>query len=141
MIVEARGHPNVTAKHPSTFEITRESDIGVSATCVVGVGSAVGARHLPRSFKSYLRNGGTVRVVLVAGDVRDEVVGRGDPRMSFDDPVSMVFRRSDYVDGRTVLVGCDKGAGDLSRELVERLRRGAPLRVELSPVGNSLFKS
>ncbi len=80
-------------------------------------------------------------MVLVAGDVRDEVVGRGDPRMSFDDPVSMVFRRSDYVDGRTVLVGCDKGAGDLSRELVERLRRGAPLRVELSPVGNSLFKS
>ncbi len=77
-------------------------------------------------------------MVLVAEDVRDEVVGRGDPRMSFEDPVGMVFRRSDYVDGRTVLVDCDKGAGDLNRELVERLRRGAPLMLRLSPAEDSL---
>jgi len=139
VIVEASGHPNVTARHPSTFEVTRESGIGAGATCVIGVGSAVGARHLPRSFKSYLRNGGTVRVVLVAGGVRDEVTGKGDPRMSFEDPTGMVFRRSDYVDGRTVLVNCDKGAGDLSRELVERLRGGARLRVKFVPVEDSLF--
>ncbi len=108
---------------------------------MIGVGAGIGARHLPRPFKSYLRNGGRVRVVLVAGDAVDVVEGEGDPKMSFDDPVGMVFRRSDYVDGRTVLVRCDKGASDLDRRLVENLRRGEALEVRLEARGISFYDS
>ncbi|MHC1581003.1 MAG: DUF371 domain-containing protein, partial [Methanopyraceae archaeon] len=87
-------------------------------------------------FKRALRSGARVEVELRSGDLRDRVVGRGDPRLKLSDEVSMVFRRSDYVDERTVLVRCDKAARDLDRRLVRRLRDpDAVLEVRLRVLG------
>ncbi|MFX0107142.1 MAG: DUF371 domain-containing protein, partial [Candidatus Hodarchaeota archaeon] len=42
--------------------------------------------------------------------------------LTYDDAVSMVARRSTCVCGRTLMVGADKAASDLSREFISMLR-------------------
>jgi len=41
----------------------------------------------------------------------------------------MVFRKSEYVDDRTVVVRSNKAAYDINREIIERLASGAILEV------------
>ncbi len=130
--IRARGHENVTGRHRSTFEITKDPEIGPTADCIIGVRADRACADLPEEFKRALRAGARVEVTLEAGGVRDRAVGRGDPSLKLSDERSMVFRRSDYVDERTVLVRCDKAARDLDRELIERLRDpGTVLEVRL----------
>lgn len=133
-VFEARGHVNVRASHRSTFEVTREDYLTPRGDCIVGVSSEAAAADLPGWLKDWLRRGGAVVVVLEAGGIVDAVAGRGDPRMTFEDRVRMVFRRSDYVGPETVLVGASKAARGLRRDLVEALRRGERLRVAIAPL-------
>ena len=37
--LQAKGHKNVTSHHKSTFEITKDPEIGPTADCIVGTGA------------------------------------------------------------------------------------------------------
>ncbi|MEM4523515.1 MAG: DUF371 domain-containing protein, partial [Archaeoglobaceae archaeon] len=49
MIFEVRafGHPNITAKHPSTVEVTKDPEISKRADCVIGVKADKSISDLP----------------------------------------------------------------------------------------------
>jgi Uncharacterized protein conserved in archaea len=49
--------------------------------------------------------------------------------MTFDHPTDLVWRRSDFVCGRTIGVGSDYVARTLPRELIEILSGGAEMSV------------
>lgn len=133
-VFKAKGHANVRATHRTTFEVTREDYLTPRGDCIIGVSSEVAAAHLPGWLKDWLRSGGPVVVVLSSGGHVDAVTGWGDPRMTLDDPVRMVFRRSNYVGPETVVVRASKAARDLDRGLVEALRRGGELVVAIAPL-------
>ncbi|WP_457619509.1 DUF371 domain-containing protein [Methanopyrus sp.] len=120
--LEARGHENVTGRHRSTFEVTKDPEIGPTADCIIGVRADTACADLPEDFKLVLRRRARVEVILRAGGAEDRVVGVGHPKMTLRDGRSMVFRTSDYIDDRTVLVECDKAARDLSRDLIRALK-------------------
>ena len=67
-----RGHPNVTATHDKTLELTRDAEISRRATCVVGVASEHDDRAL-------LALRGTVEVALECDGVRDEFTATISP--------------------------------------------------------------
>ena len=133
-VFEARGHENVRATHRTTFEVTKEDYLTPRGDCIIGVSSEAAAADLPGWLKEWLRGGGAVVVVLEAGGVVDAVVGWGDPRMTFEDRVRMVFRRSDYVGPETVVVRASKSARGIRRDLVEALRNGSRLRLAIAPL-------
>jgi hypothetical protein len=54
----------------------------------------------------------------------DTVQGWGSSKMTFEDRRSMVFRVSDFVCGRTVMINADKAARNLDRGLIEALAAG-----------------
>ncbi|WP_456481648.1 DUF371 domain-containing protein [Methanopyrus sp.] len=122
VVLKARGHENVTGRHRSTFEVTKDPEIGPTADCIIGVRADKACADLPRDFKLMLRRGARVEVILRAGGAEDRVLGVGHPRMTLRDDRSMVFRTSDYVDDRTVLINCDKAARDLDRGLIRALK-------------------
>lgn len=127
-VVVAKGHPNVRALHETTLEITRDEHLTSRGDCIVGVGASKGAAALSERLKAILRSpGSTAYLVIEAGELREIVRGSGDPRLTLSDERSMVFRKSSYVDGRTVIVRADKAAADLDRALVEELKREARL--------------
>lgn len=130
---KAKGHPNVKATHKTTLEITREDYLTPRGDCIIGVSSEMGARDLPGWFKEAAKSREAVIVmVLCSGEICDSIAGRGDPRLTFGDPDRIVARKSEYVDGKTLMVKASKSARDIRRDLVEALRKGSPLEVYLT---------
>lgn len=132
VVFNARGHVNVRATHRSTFEITKEHSLTPRGDCIIGVSSELAAADLPEWLREDARKGSLIIAVLEAGGYYDVVVGRGDERMTMDDPVRMVFRRSAYVGPETVMVQANKAAYDLDRRLVQALASGSQLRVAIT---------
>lgn len=120
-IIRCRGHENVKATHRSTLEITREDFLTPRGDCIICVSADKALSDLSEDFKEALRRGAKLRVVIRAGDVADELIAQGNPDLKLESPISMVIRKSDYVDGRTLAIRANKAAKDISRELVELL--------------------
>ena len=119
-VVEAFGHLNVRAKNRTTFEVTKDDHLTRRGDCIIAVSATKGARDLNEEFKQLARAGeAKISVVLEVGEIRETVVGRGDPKLTLSHASDLVVRKSYYVCDRTLMVGADKAATDLSRELVK----------------------
>jgi 16S rRNA (cytidine1402-2'-O)-methyltransferase len=107
-----RGHPNVTATHDKTLELTRDGDVSRRATCVVGVASDHDDRAL-------LALRGRVEVTLGCEGARDSFTATMSPFFLGD--ASLVFRRGPGLRGRTVAFDASRTAATLDRALVGKL--------------------
>ncbi len=129
-MVVARGHPNVKALHPTTLEVTKEEHLTPRGDCIVGVAADKAAADLNPRLKCLLRDPNTVVLVLLrAKKYVDVLLARGDSRLTLTSNVSIVVRKSRYVDGRTVAIRSSKAACDLSRSLTRALTK--PIRLEV----------
>ncbi|WP_048152688.1 DUF371 domain-containing protein [Palaeococcus ferrophilus] len=117
------GHENVRATHRSTLEFTKEDYLTPRGDCILCIKADKGMDDLSEEFKRALREGRRLRIVIRAGDIEDEVIAWGDERLILSHPLSMVVRKSEYVDGRTLALRANKAAKDIRRDLVELLKR------------------
>ncbi len=119
----AYGHHNVKATHPSTLEITTENYLTERGDCIVAVKSEMSCRSLPTQVKEAIRNDKSiVEIELKCGDLIDKITARGSRNLTLSSDVSIVIRKSDYIDGRTLCIKADKAASDLSRKLIALLK-------------------
>lgn len=119
----AQGHRNVLAKHPTTFEITKDSELTRRGDCVIAVNATKGLREMSAEFKKLCRNDQTRIVVeLHAAGIIEVIEGKGSPRLVLDHPTEMVGRKSSYTSGRTFMIHADRAACDMDRTLVSVLR-------------------
>lgn len=131
-IIRARGHEHVSARHGSTLEVTTDDFLTPAGDCIVGIEADRAPTDLDPGFVAACRDASArIVAVLEAGGRRSVVRGRGDPALTFEDERGAVLRTSDYVDDRTVMVGADRAASDLERDLVRALSAGSPLRMTL----------
>jgi len=131
-VVRCRGHPNVRALHPTTFEVTRDAELTPAGDCVIGIAAKRGAIDLSSQFRSLLaREGSSLVTRLRCGDLCVEVHAEGSPGLSLDHPHDLVWRRSSFTCGRTIGVRSDYTAATLPRELIARLAEGEEMIVEL----------
>jgi hypothetical protein len=131
--VRARGHEHVQATHASTFEVTTDDYLTPAGDCILGVEADRAPADFADAFVAACRDpAATVTATIEAGGYREQVVGRGHPELTFDSDRSAVCRTSDYVDGRTVLVGAGRAAADLDRDLVAALSGGAACEFTLA---------
>jgi hypothetical protein len=131
-VVHGMGHPRVTAQHPSTFEVTRAGEISAAADCIIAVGADKGAASLSEEFKkAAARDDAFITCTIESGGFRDTVTGWGSEEMTFTVEDSVVFRVSNYVCGRTVMIYADKPAAGLDRNLIKALRAENKAVIEL----------
>jgi len=121
-VVMARGHPRVTAEHQTTLMFTKDREVGFKGDCIVGVLADKGAVGLHEELKSALKSGAAVKITIEAGGEMEEVRAFGHPLLTLRHPKDLVIRKSRFTCGRTLAVGADKAAMDLSRALVVKLR-------------------
>ena len=117
----ARGHPNVTGTHRTTLEFTHHTDLGPQGDCILGVGVSLSPAGFSKETKAAIRAGRHFRLEIEAAGFMDVLHGTGHHDLSLDDNEEMVFRKSPFTSGRTVLVHCDKAVMDLDRALVASL--------------------
>ncbi|AEG17583.1 DUF371 domain-containing protein [Methanobacterium paludis] len=126
----AKGHPNVTSKHKTTFEVTKDLDMGIRADCIIGVSSGIKMDDFPEEIKEVIKNENTViKILLETENAADEITGYGHPELTLDHPTDMVCRKSEFKCNRTLMIKADKAACDLKKDLINDLSKGKSLKV------------
>ncbi|UNQ74254.1 DUF371 domain-containing protein [Infirmifilum sp. NZ] len=122
--LKAFGHPNVKAFHATTLEITRDNDLTPRGDCILAVSATKSAFDLSKDLKDSLRRGDWLVMILAIPDtdLYDYMIARGSCSLTFTDRRSLVVRKSDYIDGRTIAVKSTKAAKDIKREIISMLR-------------------
>ena len=119
----AYGHKNLQGSHKTTLELTSESFLTRQGTCIIGIKSGMTLNRLGDDIKALARKENTrICLSLMLDGMMEEIVGRGSPGLTYMNEVSMVVRTSFFECDRTLMVGADKAAADLSREFIDRLR-------------------
>ncbi len=131
-IFYAKGHPNVTSAHKSTFEVTMDKEIGIRADCIIGVSSRSKLEDFPEELKDAIKNKNSViKIQLETENGFDEITGYGHPELTLEHPTDMVCRKSEFKCSRTLMIKADKAAIDLDRELINDLREREELKVKI----------
>jgi len=133
-VIHASGHENITAKHRTTFEITKDSEITKRADCIIAVSADRGASDLSRQFKKAASRPDAIIVVdLWAGEMHERIIGRGHPNLRFEHPTDLVGRTSSYTCARTLMIRADKAAFHLDREFVKEIQhRDMRIKIQLT---------
>ena len=128
----ARGHENVTSRHKSTFEITKDSELTLNGDCIVGVDMDKSMLDFPSEFKDKIADSNTSIIVeLKTQNGHDEIVGHGHEDLTLTHPSDIVIRKSDFTCPRTLMIGVDKAARDLDENLICYLKNGKIMDVTI----------
>lgn len=130
--IKTKGHRNVSSLHKSTFEITRDVEIGPTADCIIGVDMDRTMLNFPQEFKDKIADSNTkIKVILDTENGHDEITGFGHEDLTLTHPTDIVCRTSDYTCSRTLMVKADKAARDLDENLVEDLKNEKIMEVTI----------
>lgn len=130
--IKAQGHENVTAKHETTFEITKEDYLTKRGDCIIGIKADKSMRDFSEEFKRKLRKKNTkLEIILCCDNIKEKIIAYGHPKLSFKHSQDMVVRKSNFICDRTLAIKADKSARELKRELIEKLKQGKELQVKL----------
>ena len=131
--IHAVGHPNVSARHKTTFEITKESRLTPQGDCIIAITADRGLTDFSEEFLKTLKNDkATLEIKMACCGIEENITAHGHPDLSFTNHEEMVVRKSSYICGRTLAVRADKASCDLRRDFVKKLREGNSLSVELT---------
>ena len=132
-VIHARGHEHVSAEHASTFEVTTDDWLTPAGDCILAVEADRAPAAFDPAFVAACQDAdATITATIEVADRSQTITGRGHPDLTFENDRSMVGRTSDYVDDRTIAVGCDAAAADVDRTLIEALADGADLECVLA---------
>jgi hypothetical protein len=122
--VVASGHTNILATHPATIMFTKDKDLSETGDCIVAVATDKAVADLSQQFKDALRKPNAKLTITIEVDsLQEQIIAFGSPKLILTHSTDMVIRKSNYVCSRTLAIHADKAASDLSRELVQKLKR------------------
>ena len=128
----SKGHRNVTSLHKSTFEVTKDVEIGPTADSIVGTSADKSMLDFPEEFKDKIADSNTkVTVTLDTENGHDEINGFGHEDLTLTHPTDIVCRKSDFTCSRTLMINADKAAKDLDSGLIEDLKNGKIMEVTI----------
>lgn len=122
-IIEAFGHENIQAVHPTTLMFTKEKHLSSTGDCIIAVAANKALADLTQTFKDTLRKPNSkLTIIIEAGGVTEQIKSSGSPRLMLTHPTDTVVRTSSYLSDRTLAIDADKSSNDLSRRLIEKLK-------------------
>ena len=121
-IIHCRGHPLVLGTHPTTFEVTGESNLTRNGNCIIGIAADKGCAGLSVPFKNVLsHDDARLLTRLMCGEIEVEIHSRGSSQLPLTHPTDLVWRRSMFICGRTIGIQSDKVAAMLPAELIKNM--------------------
>ena len=130
--LKTKGHKNVTSHHKSTFEITKDVEIGPTADCIIGTDADKSMLNFPQEFKDRIADSNTkITVILDTENGHDEITGFGHEDLTLTHPTDIVCRTSDFTCSRTLMIKADKAAKDIDLKLIEDLKNEKVMEVTI----------
>ncbi|HUO41938.1 MAG TPA: DUF371 domain-containing protein [Methylomirabilota bacterium] len=124
--LSARGHPNITATHPTTIEITKSVSLTKKGDCIIAVEATKGLTDLSRDFRRMCMNDKSRIVVeLNVSGIVERITGTGSHLLTLTHERDLVIRKSTYPSDRTLMINADKAASDLRRQFIQRVKSTA----------------
>ncbi len=133
----AQGHENISAKHKTTLEVTKEGKLTPRGDCIIGVNADKSVSDIPDNLRLLLKKGLKFEIEITLPDygLMDTLTGYGSEKLILSHPTDVVVRKSRYICPRTLLVSSNKAARDINREIVEMLKdRKTEIVVTLRPL-------
>ena len=120
--IYAYGHDNVLCTHTSTIEITKDSSLTTAGNCILGINSSKACFELNPNLRNMIKQGKKITVTIMVDGKFDSFYGYGNSRLTLLSKEDLVFRKSEFICDRTVLINCTKSSIELDRELINRLK-------------------
>jgi len=120
--LECNGHVNVLGEHPTTIEMTKDSDLTLQGDCIIGVKATKALKDFNKDFKRLAKEERYIQCNLRIEDREVVITGKGDPNLSYAHPTDIVIRKSFFTCPRTVMIWADKAAKDLPRDFIQLLK-------------------
>lgn len=121
--IYAWGHENILCTHSSTIEITKDKSLTKKGDCIICVNASKACNDLTLEIKNQIKSGKKFKVILNVENIKDYFYGYGNKRLRLLDKNDMVFRKSNFICDRTVLINCSKSSIELNRDLTRILRK------------------
>jgi hypothetical protein len=123
LVIKARGNKLIKATHKSTLEITKDNFLTERGDCIIGINANYSVKDLPEDLKDHLLNEGKIKIVIKVDDLMDDIIAYGSKNLLLTNDRSIVIRKSNYIDDRTLAINSNKSAIDIDRKLIEELRK------------------
>lgn len=120
--IYAYGHENILCTHNTTIEITKDKCITKQGNCIIGINASKACYDLSKNLKKIIKNGKKIKIIIKADKFSDSFYGYGNMNLTLLNKKDMVFRKSDFICDRTVLINCTKSSIEINRELVQKLK-------------------
>jgi hypothetical protein len=119
--INAAGHSLIQCTHSTTIELTKDDYLTKKGTCILGIKASKACYDLTPALKRKIMNGDKIDVIIKVDDVVDCFYGYGNKNLTLLSKKDLVFRKSNYICDRTILIKCTKSSGDLNRDLIKIL--------------------
>ncbi len=122
-LIIAYGHENILGKHKTTIEITKQNYLTKNGDCIIAIKSNKGCYDINEELKNELILGKKIKVSLLINGKTDEIVAQGSPKLTFKDKNSIIIRKSNFIDDRTLAILANKSSIDINRDIINDLKK------------------
>jgi len=120
---KAYGHDLIQATHKTTLEITKEDYLTKRGNCIIAIKSQKACSDISEEVKKIIKNDDSViKITLICNNLKEEILARGSGKLILQNPKSIVIRKSDYIDDRTLAIKSNKASIDLNRNFVKAIK-------------------
>ena len=117
------GHENITSKHKTTLEFTKDKYLTLKGDCIVGIKSDYSLLELKKFIKS-LKNDKKIIIKIEILNNDNKIIEKINAEVNpdFNSEKDIVIRKSDFIDNRTLAIKADKAACDLNMDFIENIK-------------------
>ena len=121
-IIYAYGHKNVSCTHRTTIEVTKDKILSEKGNCILAIMASKGCYDLNSKLKEEIWQERKIKVLIQVGDFQDFFFGFGDSNLELSSRSDIVFRKSNYICGRTILINCSKASDQINKKIINLLK-------------------
>ena len=117
----AYGHPNITGKHKTTLEFTKDKEVSLKGDCIIGVNADFKLEKLKKFIKKVKSNKITIKIETISNKkIKEKINAELNP--SFNSSKEFVIRKTNFVSERTFAIKANKAAFELNKDLISLLK-------------------
>ncbi|MFX1258755.1 MAG: DUF371 domain-containing protein [Promethearchaeota archaeon] len=120
--IYAYSHEKIKGTHKTTIELTKGKNLTKKGNCIIGINSTKACFDLNTALKENIYNGKEIKVILKVDNLQDSFYGFGNKELKLLNKEDIVFRKSNYICNRTVLINCTKSSNEINREIINKLK-------------------